>query len=185
MKLYILVNSSETLPGDFDSQLDKCGLDMADSIVSKLSSLTIDDIYSSPFLTSLQTIYPYCYKYNRMVNVECAFSNIRPEENPNYYRQHSNGYSYILGIINPNYKTKVFSNNISICEEDQDIINRVFPILYKLCKTSEKNTLIVTHQSILNYILYFFDRTTDLRKRINDNFMEIDVKLLYQMRTEK
>lgn len=59
MKLYILINSSETSPGLFGSQLNKDGLEMADNIVLKLDSLVIDDIYSSPFLSTLQTIYPY------------------------------------------------------------------------------------------------------------------------------
>jgi broad specificity phosphatase PhoE len=179
MKLYILINSSETSPGLFGSQLDKNGLEIADNIVSKLDSLIIDDIYSSPFLSTLQTIYPYCKKNNRTVNVECGFYNkIHVSNGPldrisiHNYQKHAFGYSYVLDIVNRNYKTRVFPNNISQHDGNQDIINRLFPLLHKICK-SGKNVLIVTHKSVLNYILYFFDKNTDLEKPINDKIIEI------------
>jgi len=179
MKLYILINSSETSPGLFGSQLDKDGLEMADNIVLKLDSLVIDDIYSSPFLSTLQTIYPYCKKNDRTVNVECGFYNkiysyngLLDRISINNYQKHAFGYSYVLDIVNRNYKTRVFPNNISQNEDNQDIINRLFPLLYKICK-SRKNVLIVTHKSVLNYILYFFDRNVDLEKPIDDEIIEI------------
>jgi broad specificity phosphatase PhoE len=63
-----------------------------------------------------------------------------------------------------------------MCEEEQDIINRVFPFLNKICNSEcKKNVLIVTHKNILNYILYFFDRSVNLKEPIEDKFIEIIV----------
>jgi|TARA_B100000795_G_scaffold245967_1_gene211398 broad specificity phosphatase PhoE len=179
MKLYILINSSETCPGSFESQLDKKGLETADKIITKIDT-NIGNIYSSPFLSSLQTIFPYCKKYNRNVNVECALYDKRCSNgiktHINNYPSHTFGYSYILDIINPSYNSRIFPNNILMCEEEQDIINRVFPFLNKICNSEcKKNVLIVTHKNILNYILYFFDRSVNLKEPIEDKFIEIIV----------
>ena len=49
------------------------GLIQADNLVEPLKELNIDTIYCSPFLRTLQTIYPYCIETNKTVNIENTF----------------------------------------------------------------------------------------------------------------
>ena len=50
--------------------LTATGLEQADNLVEILKDEKIDTIYCSPFLRTLQTIYPYCIENNKKVNVQ-------------------------------------------------------------------------------------------------------------------
>jgi broad specificity phosphatase PhoE len=169
MKIYILCNLTEINPDDFSSSLDIRGLKDADEIIEKLEDINIDKIYCSPYLKTVQTIYPFCNKTNKQINIEHTFHDamykpIIPNiemHNPRSINSHF-GYSYIFNRINTYYKSKLFSSNICSIENNITLQNRIFPFLHNLChryKEIPKNILIVTHQAILNSIINFCDRT--------------------------
>ena len=72
MKLIILRHEERPNNSLFFTPLTENGKKNAEELKNKLPD-NIDLIYSSPFLRVLQTIYPYCKKHNKTVNVENSF----------------------------------------------------------------------------------------------------------------
>ena len=170
MKL-ILVQHGET----FDSMLyftplTEKGFDQSNKLVEKLSSYDIDAIYSSPFLSTLQTIYPYCQANNKTVKVENTFYECltSPVFNHKNYRHRpaelQKSWPH-LGLIVERYQSKVFVSNINYMETHQDVLNRVFPFIHNL-KKEDKTVLIITHRIIINAIKKYFDSSVSMEDDI-------------------
>ena len=168
MKLIILRHEVRPNSSLFFTPLTEDGKINAEELKNKLPS-NIDIIYSSPFLRTLQTIYPYCREYNKKVNAENAFYEFcqTPDFNYENYRHWVSEYNkferyeYLKSIINCKYKSNVFVSNIKFPEKEINIRNRVFPFIYNLCKkykNTNKTILIVSHMSICNFIKKVFNK---------------------------
>jgi 2,3-bisphosphoglycerate-dependent phosphoglycerate mutase len=72
MKLYILRHEDRTQDATFFAPLTKTGLDNALKLIAKCDELHINQIYSSPYIRTLQTIYPYAKA--KGVNVKLDYS---------------------------------------------------------------------------------------------------------------
>jgi broad specificity phosphatase PhoE len=172
MKLVVLV-SADTIrtPGhDFFTMLSIPGLIKADELVSLLHTINPDKIYVSPWLQTLQTIYPYCIQYNKTICIEnslCPINKLDEKEflNVNCYINESihsyntrSSYKYLLNILDKEYTSMVFANNIHFNESDRDIRNRLYPFLNTLshAKYHNKTIVIVTHATIRSYIYKFY-----------------------------
>ena len=134
MRIIILSNMSvDYVDNDdnFFTSLNKEGLEMAD----KLGEISFDNlpdiIFCSPFLSSLQTIFPICNKYSLTVNVDSALYPINSVylsnsintlgNNISIFNTHnhtelSTYYEYLMDIINHYHRTSILPNNISIIE---------------------------------------------------------------------
>ena len=176
MKLIILRHEERPDSSLFFTPLTEKGKINAKELENKLPS-NIDIIYSSSFLRTLQTIYPYCMKYNKKVNAENAFYEFcqAPDFNYNNYRhsvseyKNLKHYEHLKSIINYKYKSNIFVSNIKFPEEEINIRNRVFPFIYNLCKkykNTNKTILIVSHMSICNFIKKVFNKNI----KIDSNF---------------
>ena len=64
MKIYLLRHEDRTMDLTFFSPLTKNGLENSVELIKHLEKEKIDTIYSSPYIRTLQTIYPYSKKYN-------------------------------------------------------------------------------------------------------------------------
>ena len=64
MKIYVLRHEDRTMDLTFFSPLTKNGLDNSIELIKHLEREKINIIYSSPYIRTLQTIYPYCKKCN-------------------------------------------------------------------------------------------------------------------------
>ena len=194
MKLIILRHEERPNNSLFFTPLTENGKKNAEELKNKLQD-NIDLIYSSPFLRVLQTIYPYCKKHNKTVNVENSFYEYcqPPDFNHNNHRHFISEYNkfeyyeYITNIINKKYKSSVFVSNIKYLEKEQDIQNRVFPFIYNLCKkykNTNKTILIISHMSICNFIKKVFNKNIKIDGEfpmgsfeeiiINENWKGID-----------
>lgn len=176
MKLIILRHGERPKSSLFFTPLTDKGIENAKKIKDVLPE-NIDIIYSSPFLRTLQTIYPYCKKYNKKINAENAFYEFcqKPDFYFENYRHWISEYekfqhfNYLLDIINKDYQSKVFVSNIKFPENELNLRNRVFPFIYNLCnkyKNTNKTILIVTHMSICNFIKKVFNKNI----KIDDDF---------------
>ena len=176
MKLIILRHEEIPNCSLFYTSLTEKGKKNAEKLKDILPE-NIDLIYSSSFLRVLETIYPYCKKYNKKANIENAFYEYcqSPDFNMENYRHWKTNYKkirnfkYLTHIINYKYKSKVFVSNIHFPEKELDIKNRVFPFIYNLCKkykNTNKTILIVTHMSICNFIKKVFNKNI----KIDSNF---------------
>jgi|TARA_B110000008_G_scaffold232424_1_gene235974 broad specificity phosphatase PhoE len=153
------------------------GLVQADNLVEILKDEKIDIIYCSPFLRTLQTIYPFCIENNKKVNVENTFYECLNSNEFNYYnyrhnpRELDNTYPHLSSIIDHNYNSQLFVSNISYIETSEKVRNRVFPFIHNLCqkyKKTDKVFLIVTHGTIVNTIKKYFNRKVHYRQNVDE-----------------
>jgi len=149
----------------------------ANNLANILKDHTVDVIYSSPFLRTLQTVYPYCIENNKQVNIENTFYECLDSDEFTYHNyRHSteelqNRYPHLVSIINTNYKSKLFVSNISYVETYKEVKNRVFPFIYNLCqehRNSDNTILIVTHGTICNTIKKFFNSEVNFEDNVKE-----------------
>ena len=139
--------------------LSKKGFENSD-LLETLIPESPDLIFASPYISTLQTIYPYCINNNKNVNIDYS---LFPCEHKGVERTRYNifkNHNYLCDIINKTYLGTILSNNISKNESIFDIKNRLSPFLHKITTELKKtNTivLIVAQQCICRLILNSFN----------------------------
>jgi broad specificity phosphatase PhoE len=153
MKIFILRHEKRDINNpNFYSPLLEEGLKSSQLLIDELHRLDIDVIYASPFKRVLQTIKPYCDKYNKKVKRDFSL----------YEKISSNSgfqFPYLLDIIPMDEEyyllntSHVSVTNLDEIQIDEDIsyrINRFKSYLKNKYLKTDKNILIVTHMSIVN-----------------------------------
>lgn len=153
MKLYLLRHEDRTSDLSFFSPLTEEGLDNSIKLVDKLEKYKIDKIYSSPYIRTLQTVYPYSIKNNKKINLEYSLLEyqipdiIAPEGKnvrlPKYLAEKFN--------YNDKYSSKIYPEDIKYPETMSDVEKRVKKFLKDLFieyKRQDVNILLVTHQIV-------------------------------------
>jgi broad specificity phosphatase PhoE len=158
MKLYILRHEDRTQDCSFFSPLTLLGLNNAKELVNILKSENINLIFSSPFIRTLQTIYPYVKETQIKINLEYSLSELH---NENIIAKQSTGIylpEYIAEVFNCNssYKSLIEPTDIKYPESENDIKERTKKFIKCLLMNyhdTNYNILIVTHESFcLNII---------------------------------
>jgi len=154
MKIYILRHEDRPQDCSFFSPLTKTGLENANKLVEVVKTLCINMVISSPFIRTLQTIYPYCKSTNTKINLEYGLSEIH---HPDIIAKKSAGMTlpeYLAEAFhyNPDYKSIVKVEDITYPEIDvQPVKKRLYVVLRDLIKKYHReniNILLVTHQSL-------------------------------------
>lgn len=158
MKIFILRHEDRTQDATFFSPLTSTGLEKSELLVNILKKHKINKVYSSPFIRTLQTINPYCSKYDLKVNLEYSLSEIQhpliiPEKSyqvrlPTYM---ANNFNY-----NEKYKSLLDPLDHVYPEDEVNVSKRVRKFLNTLLNnkiSKNHNILIVTHQVVCNEIL--------------------------------
>lgn len=173
MKIYILRHEDRTIDCSFFSPLTELGLKNSTELVLELDKLNINEIYSSPFIRTLQTIKPYIIKNKKKVNIEYGLSEIH---NIDIIPKRS------VGIKLPEYISKSFNykcdytsmisyTDIKYPEEYSDVVIRIKKILYNLInkyKNTDTNILLVTHQSLCCAVLEIINKySINQKNKIN------------------
>ena len=163
MKITIVQCCNSIDSNDLLSTLTERGFSEADNLISVLDSIKPDKIFCSPFLRTLQTIYPYCIEHNKYINIDYALLPINKvdvnDESTlliNYYREIQEYFYYITAIINNEYKSSIYSNNVKIDEDKIDITNRIYTFLYSICKSykdTNKNIALVVDKNIIPFLV--------------------------------
>ena len=167
MSLYILRHEERNIDNPlFESPLTENGIKKSKELVSLLQRLNIDDIYCSPFLRVLQTIYQYCLQANTHVNIDNALyesldSPLFTEENKD--KTWKNLPIQYKCIINKEYKSSW--NNIKLNETFEEIKDRCKLFINSLDK--KKNILIVSHKTTCNAIRSLFDSNITSESLLN------------------
>ena len=158
MKLYILRHEDRYEDCSFFTPLTKKGLSNANNLVKILDSCSIDLIFTSPFIRTLQTIYPYAKKKNILVNIDYSLSEIHRKDiipKKAVGLQISDELAKDLNF-NINYKSQINSNEIIYPEEFCNVFNRMRKFLKYILITyasTNYNIILVTHQSLCNSAL--------------------------------
>lgn len=171
MKLILLRHEERGIDIGFYSNLTENGILKSYSLAVILKKMKIDIIFSSPFIRTLQTIYPYCLKYNKKINIEYGLYEYL--HNPYflfvqwyYTRDHIND-EQLKNIINDNYISIVNKDDFSVLENENDLEKRIKKFFkYLLLNYKDKTVLLVTHKAIVNKIKDIYLKQTNL----NENF---------------
>ena len=193
MKIYILRHEQRTEDCSFFSPLIEKGLFNAKKLVPYLKACNIDIIYSSPFIRTLQTIYPFVKQNKKTINIEYGLSEIHlvdiiPKKGlgitlPEYLGKY---YNY-----NCNYESIIKSTDIKYPEKYDDVVKRIKIILIHLIKKyghTNYNILLVTHQSLCTAILQIIKNSnheystkfkTDIDNHLLYNYPKGKITLIY------
>jgi 2,3-bisphosphoglycerate-dependent phosphoglycerate mutase len=167
MKIYILRHEDRTQDCSFFSPLTKEGLDNSIKLSDILKNEKIDVIYTSPYMRTLQTVYPYSIKYKIKVNLEYGLGEIQHQD---IIAKKSIGIhipEYIADTFNynPNYKSIIQTENIKYPETINDIDTRVKQVLKSIVNKyfhTNNNILLVTHQSLCVNMARIHDKNYDI-----------------------
>ena len=177
MKIYILRHEDRTMDCTFFSPLTQKGLENSIELIDVLRENKINLIFSSPFIRTLQTIYPYSEKYKVNVNLEYSLAEFQHDEIipkrsytvrlPEYLAKDFN--------YNSSYNSEVEPENFNYPEKIEDVkkrVKRFFSNMIRNFHDKDVNILIVTHQlpcNILSKLAY------EKRNNNNDSEYSIDV----------
>ena len=138
MKIIIISNDKiNKIDNDvsFYDMLTQEGLDDADKITELFKNKEKPEvIFSSPYISSLQTIYPYCIKNNLMVNIDYAlYPSVHSEEIYNLN---------IIVIKDNNTYTRFTNDGLESCIDNLDKYNAI-KLLYKNSSSINTNFEII------------------------------------------
>jgi broad specificity phosphatase PhoE len=167
MKIILLRHEKRSWDCRFFSSLTEEGMLNSLLLPDKLDKLNIDIIFSSPFIRTLQTIYPYCCKNNLKINVENGLYEYI--HNPIFlldrvlYTKENIDDNDLLSIINPYYSSIVNKSDFSVLEDEVDLERRIIKFFNYLIKNyNNKTVLLVTHRGVCNKIKNLYFKETDM-----------------------
>lgn len=177
MKIIVITNK-ETCNDKLFSPLTVNGFKNADDLCNNeiLNSVVIDEIYSASSICCLQTIYPFCKKYNIPICIENAFYKKLSSEKFNYYNfrfdlsQIETHFPYLKNSINCKYKSSISTSNIRYSNNENNFNNRIAAFLYSITKNEKnqnKNIIINTHLCVANKIKQILSKNVNYNQEIH------------------
>ena len=174
MKIFILRHEDRTQDASFFSPLTKNGLENSKKLIEKINELHITHIYSSPYIRTLQTIYPYVKSKEMKVKLEYALSEINDPDliSKNAYGTYLPEYIAQSFLYDENYKSSIEPSGLKYPEIKTDVNTRIKNFLKILITNHYKKDdriLLVTHQVVCNTILNL------VNKSIKNKEQQIDI----------
>ena len=172
MKIYILRHEDRTMDLTFFSPLTKNGLENSLELVKNLEKEKINSVYSSPYIRTLQTVYPYCKKYNLKPKLDYSITELYQEDNIPKKSYQITLPEYIAESFNyeTEYDTLMTPNDIKFPEDITSFNKRVKNFLKNIIKynyNTDKNILLVTHQGVIDIILHSITKNNkELRAKL-------------------
>lgn len=161
MKLILLRHEKrEDYPGFFSNLIHEGFIDSI-KLINKFKKYKIDEIYCSPLVRTLQTIYPYCKENKVKVNVEKGLYEYKHHPyfliEPKLYSINDINNKSLLKIVNKNYKSQVKNSDFDyIFLEDEISLECRLKIFFNYLKNNKKlenkTILIVSHKGVINKI---------------------------------
>ena len=184
MKIYITRHEDRTQDCSFFSPLTKKGLENANNLVAKLKNEKIDIIFCSPFIRTLQTVYPYSKATNIKINLEYGLQEIQHNDIIAKKNAGVNLPEYLCEAFNYdcNYKSVISPSDIKWSEEESDVMSRIkkfLRIIIGKYYETDKNILIVTHQCPCVQILKIINKSTKINDKIIENYEKGKLSLVY------
>ena len=158
MRLYVISNLEKVNDYTMFAPLTRKGLSDSKKLVKIFRKLKISHLYSSPYITALQTIYPYAKYYKMKVCIDYSlvehikeslvakesFNNELPKYISKRFR------------INDNYKSTTYTDDLRYNESNNDLYKRLRNILRNIILNhvdKDDNILIITHKIPINGIM--------------------------------
>ena len=185
MKIFILRHEDRTQDASFFSPLTRTGLDNAVNLIDSLEKANITHIYSSPYIRTLQTVYPFSKKSGIKIKLEYSLSEIN---HPDLIAKNSNGVrlpEYMSDLFNydRNYTSQLDTENIKYPEAETDVELRIKNFLKSIIMQHGKNDdniLLVSHQVICSNILKIVSKTVLVNKESILNYQKGALTLVFE-----
>ena len=174
MRLYILRHEDRTMDLTFFSPLTKNGLEKSNELIKFLENEKINCIYSSPYIRTLQTIYPYSKKYNLKPKLDYSITEMYQEENIPKKSYQVTLPEYIAESFNYDneYKSVSMPSDIEFPEDIKKFNKRIKNFVKNIIRnnySTENNILLVTHQGVIDIILRSLGkRDKELNEKVKD-----------------
>tara|TARA_B100001093_G_scaffold496110_1_gene541351 strand:- start:667 stop:1266 length:600 start_codon:yes stop_codon:yes gene_type:complete len=155
--------------------------------LEKTKGADIHDIYTSPYLSSLQLAIEMSKKSNISFKIDNALYDVLDKKNYelfkcNYYwpdqernlLRGKNSKRILIDILNHResfYESSILASNIKYGEEDTDISNRIGSFIFKAMGSSEdkSNVALICHKALFPYIIEyvsFYNSTNPQKEKI-------------------
>ena len=154
--LYLLRHEERGTSPVFHTPLTNTGKDNSKKLCELLKEIEIDIIFCSPFLRTLQTIYPYCELEYLFVNCELGLYEFLsdPLFKKEGIKTHNDIYDdNLLSIIDNNYISIVKKSELEYPESVNSLMDRTNKVVKSLKNIKNHNILIVSHLSTINAII--------------------------------
>lgn len=152
--LYILRHEKRPFNVGYKTELTNSGKkDASLSLQTLISCQKIDAVYSSPFVRTLQTVYPYCKKHNKKVRCDNGlyeFLNFGSFERTHSLKEIED--KELLSIVDNEYNSLIKVDGLK-GESPAHMKNRIQLFVNYILNTKDKNILIVSHQSVVEEVV--------------------------------
>lgn len=178
MKIFILRHEDRTQDATFFSPLTETGIKNSEKLIHDLEKIDINCIYSSPFVRTLQTVYPYSKKQRIPIKLEYSLSEIQHQDiiPKNSYQVRLPEYMADIFNADKEYNTTFNPEDHKYPEKTEDVEKRVKLFLKNLIqnnyKNPNKNILLVTHQEPCISILKIINHSRKDKKPVPDKLLE-------------
>ncbi len=180
MKVILLRHEKRGIDVGYYSSLTDEGIFDTIHLKYKLDKIHIDEIFCSPFVRTIQTIYPYAYKNNKKINLEYGLYEYL--HNP-YFLLTKWYYTYddipdndLKEIVNMEYKSIVDGNDFVVLEDEINLEKRITKFFNNIINNPEyknKTILLVSHQGVINKIKDLYFKKTDMGEHFPMGHFEI------------
>lgn len=177
MKIYLLRHENRTQDATFFAPLTQDGLDNSIKLISELEKLQINDIYSSPYIRTLQTIYPYSKHSKIPIKIDyCLGEKISNFIIPkNSYQVRLPKYIADQFNVSKDYTSLMYPEEYVMDETMNQVEERIKKIIKKIIlenhDNDNKRIILVTHQAVANIILKIISK-----KNLSDNLIFNDAE---------
>ena len=189
MKIYILRHEDRTQDCSFYAPLTKNGLENSTKLIDYLEKEKITQVYCSPFIRTLQTVYPFVKETNSKnpnfkINLEYGLVELHHED---LIPKKAVGISlpeYLAESFccNLEYKSIIKPTDIIYPERAKFVCLRTKRILKKIIEDYfevEANILLVTHQSVCAEILKIVNLDCKIDPTLIKNYETGKISLVY------
>ena len=178
MKLYILRHEDRTMDLTFFSPLTKNGLEKSNELINYLEKEKIDTVFSSPYIRTLQTIYPYSRKHNLKPKLDYSLGELYQEDNIPKKSYQITLPEYIAESFNydEEYKSTMMPNDVQFPENIKFFNKRIKTLLKSIIKNNyntDKKILLVTHQGVIDIIIRMLKKRN---KKLTDQLIDLKYK---------
>ena len=174
MKLYILRHEDRTMDLTFFSPLTKNGLEKSINLINYLEKEKINSIYSSPYIRTLQTIYPYSKKYNLKSKLDYSLTELYQEDNIPKKSYQITLPEYIAETFkyDDEYKSLMMPSDVNFPENIKLFNDRIKHFLKTIIRNNyntDNNIVLVTHQGVIDIIMRILGkRNSELKELVKD-----------------
>ena len=167
MKIYFLRHEKRPQEQTFEISLTDIGHQNAQKLIPLLDSLSIQKIYSSPFLRCLETLHPFCKNNDKNINVENSLYEFVTESlfTQLNYKQSLTSSQKLKYLVNHDYTSFFDIENLLFPQNEEFMEERVYAFLNYLInqyQNQEISILLCGHKKIVDKIFTLYLKEHDL-----------------------